>query len=34
MSVLKLQTMQPRTSQNRPAILSLTSSTSDCCKQN
>ena len=31
MSVLKLQTLQPRVSANRPAIISSTSSSSSCC---
>lgn len=32
MSVLQLQTLQPRTTAARPAVLSITSSSSDCCK--
>ncbi|WP_333767268.1 class III lanthipeptide [Streptomyces sp. IBSBF 2435] len=31
MSVLDLQTLQPSVSTNRPAIVSLTSSSSSCC---
>ncbi|MFD9333829.1 class III lanthipeptide [Streptomyces sp. NPDC060028] len=32
MSVLKLQNLQPRTTQSSAATVSLTSSSSDCCK--
>jgi hypothetical protein len=32
MSVLKLQNLQPRTTRSNAAALSLTSSSSDCCK--
>ena len=32
MSVLKLQTLQPRVSAARPAIISSTSSSSQCCQ--
>jgi hypothetical protein len=32
MSVLELQQLQPSVTTNRSAIVSLTSSSSDCCK--
>ncbi|MFJ5228614.1 class III lanthipeptide [Kitasatospora sp. NPDC088391] len=32
MSVLKLQNLQPRVTPAKAAVVSLTSSSSDCCK--